>query len=220
MSHLNNILVEFFVIIHTFVSSIITNPNYSYGVAIIFVTLIIKLILLPLNIKSMRSSIRINEIQPEIQKIQKKYKNDPQRLQQEQMKLYKEYNINPFGSCLPLLLQWPILIALYYVFNNIQGISGITFLWIKDLASPDIFLAVLAGATQYYAGLLMNPKGDSAQSKTASNMNLSMSRMMIFISSRLKAALVIYWVTSNLIQMGQTILTKKLEQKHSINKNA
>ncbi|MBE6065653.1 membrane protein insertase YidC [Clostridium cochlearium] len=220
MSHLNNILVEFFVIIHNFVSSIITNPNYSYGVAIIFVTLIIKLILLPLNIKSMRSSIRINEIQPEIQKIQKKYKNDPQRLQQEQMKLYKEYNINPFGSCLPLLLQWPILIALYYVFNNIQGISGITFLWIKDLASPDIFLAVLAGATQYYAGLLMNPKGDSAQSKTASNMNLSMSIMMIFISSRLKAALVIYWVTSNLIQMGQTILTKKLEQKHSINKNA
>ena len=220
MSHLNNILVVFFVIIHNFVSSIITNPNYSYGVAIIFVTLIIKLILLPLNIKSMRSSIRINEIQPEIQKIQKKYKNDPQRLQQEQMKLYKEYNINPFGSCLPLLLQWPILIALYYVFNNIQGISGITFLWIKDLASPDIFLAVLAGATQYYAGLLMNPKGDSAQSKTASNMNLSMSIMMIFISSRLKAALVIYWVTSNLIQMGQTILTKKLEQKHSINKNA
>ncbi|MBV1818773.1 membrane protein insertase YidC [Clostridium cochlearium] len=220
MSHLNNILVEFFVIIHNFVSSIITNPNYSYGVAIIFVTLIIKLILLPLNIKSMRSSIRINEIQPEIQKIQKKYKNDPQKLQQEQMKLYKEYNINPFGSCLPLLLQWPILIALYYVFNNIQGISGITFLWIKDLASPDIFLAVLAGATQYYAGLLMNPKGDSAQSKTASNMNLSMSIMMIFISSRLKAALVIYWVTSNLIQMGQTILTKKLEQKHSINKNA
>lgn len=219
MSYLNNALVEFFVIIHKFVSSIITNPNYSYGVAIIFVTLIIKLILLPLNIKSMRSSIRINEIQPEIQKIQKKYKNDPQRLQQEQMKLYKEYNINPFGSCLPLLLQWPILIGLYYVFNNIQGISGVTFLWVKDLASPDIFLAVLAGATQYYAGLLMNPKGDNTQAKTAKNMNFSMSIMMIFISSRLKAALVVYWVTSNLIQMGQTILTKKLEQKHSDNRD-
>lgn len=220
MVYLNNALVEFFVIIHKFVSSIITSDNYSYGVAIIFVTLIIKLILLPLNIKSMRSSIRMNEIQPEVQKIQKKYKNDPQRLQQEQMKLYKEYNINPFGSCLPLLLQWPILIALYYVFNNIQGISGVTFLWVKDLAQPDIILAVLAGATQYYSGLLMNPKGDNTQAKTASNMNLSMSIMMIFISSRLKAALVVYWVTSNLIQMGQTVLTKKLEQKHSANKNA
>ena len=105
------------------------------------------------------------------------------------------------------------------MFNNIQGISGVTFLWVKDLASPDIFLAVLAGATQYYAGLLMNPKGDNTQAKTAKNMNFSMSIMMIFISSRLKAALVVYWETSNLIQMGQTILTKKLEQKHSDNRD-
>lgn len=222
MSYLNNALVQFFVYVHKFVANLINDPNYSYGLAIIFVTLIIKVILLPLNIKSIRSSIRMTRIQPETKKLQDKYKNDPQRAQQEMMKLYKENGVSPFGGCLPLLIQWPILLALYYVFNNITGINGVTFLWIKDLAKPDIVLAVLAGATQYYAGLIMNPTGgkDNPQGKQAAAMNLYMSLFMIVISWKLKAALVLYWVVSNLIQMGQTILTKKLEEKHMAENNA
>lgn len=214
MSYLNDALVKFFEMIHQLVAGFITNPNYSYGIAIILVTLIIKLVLLPLNIKSIRSSVRMNEIQPETKKIQEKYKNDPQRSQQEVMKLYKEKGINPLGGCLPILIQWPILIALYYVFNNISGINDVSFLWVKDLAQADVILAVLSGATQYYAGLLMAPPGDSPQAKQSSTMNLSMSVFMIFISWKLKAALVLYWVTSNIIQMGQTLLTKKLEERH------
>ncbi|KAJ49565.1 YidC/Oxa1 family membrane protein insertase [Clostridium tetanomorphum] len=214
MSYLNNALVQFFVYVHKLVASVISNPNYSYGVAIILVTLIIKIVLVPLNIKSIRSSIRMSKIQPEAKKLQDKYKNDPQRAQQEVMKLYKEKGVSPFGGCLPLLIQWPILLALYYVFNNISGINGVTFLWIKDLAKSDIILAVLAGATQYYSGLIMNPPGENPQAKQASAMNLYMSLFMIFISWRLKAALVLYWVVSNIMQMGQTILTKKLEEKH------
>ncbi|WP_027626052.1 membrane protein insertase YidC [Clostridium lundense] len=222
MSYLNNALVQFFVYVHKLVANLINDPNYSYGLAIIFVTLIIKVILLPLNIKSIRSSIRMTRIQPEAKKLQDKYKNDPQRAQQEMMKLYKEKGVSPFGGCLPLLIQWPILLALYYVFNNITGINGVTFLWIKDLAKPDIVLAVLAGATQYYAGLIMNPSGgkDNPQGKQAAAMNLYMSLFMIVISWKLKAALVLYWVVSNLIQMGQTILTKKLEEKHMAENNA
>ncbi|WP_186431126.1 membrane protein insertase YidC [Clostridium sp. BSD9I1] len=214
MSILNNALIQFFVFIHQLVTSFITNPNYSYGIAIILVTLIIKLILLPLNIKSIRSSVRMNEIQPETKKIQEKYKNDPQKSQQEVMKLYKDRGINPLGGCLPILIQWPILIALYYVFNNITGINGVSFLWVKDLAQADVVLAVLAGATQYYASLLMAPPGDSPQAKQTGTMNISMSLFMIFISWRLKSALVLYWVISNIIQMGQTLLTKKLEERH------
>lgn len=221
MSHLNNALVQFFVYVHNLVANLITNPNYSYGITIILVTLIIKIILVPLNIKSIRSSIRMTKIQPDVKKLQDKYKNDPQRAQQEMMKLYKDKGVSPFGGCLPLLIQWPILLALYYVFNNISGISGVSFLWIKDLAKPDVILAVLSGATQYYAGILMNNPGDgNPQSKQASAMNLYMSLFMIVISWKLKSALVLYWVVSNLIQMGQTILTKKLEEKHMAENDA
>ncbi|WP_315117044.1 membrane protein insertase YidC [uncultured Clostridium sp.] len=220
MSWLNNFLVESFVFIHNLVNGVITNPNFSYGLAIILFTLIIKLLLMPLNIKSIRSSIRMNKMQPEIKKIQDKYKNDPQKAQQEVMKVYKDKGVSPFGGCLPLLLQWPILIALYYVFNNIQGINGVTFLWIKDLSKPDIVLAVLAGATQYYSGLIMNPSGDNPQAKQAGTMNLSMSLMMIFITFRIKAALGLYWVASNIIQTLQSVLTKKLEEKHMAEKDA
>jgi len=220
MSYIKDALVKFFVIIHNLVANVITNPNYSYGLAIILVTIVIKFILLPLNIKSMRSTIRMSKIQPEVEKVQKKYKNDPQRAQQELMKLYKEKGVSPLGGCLPMLIQWPVLLALYYVFNNIQGISGVTFLWIRDLAKPDIILAVLAGATQYYAGLIMSPGKDSKQAKTTNTMNLSTSLMMIFISWKLKSALTLYWVISNLIQVGQTILTKKLEEKYTSDSEA
>lgn len=222
MSYLNNALVQFFVYVHKLVTNLVENPNYSYGLAIILVTLIIKIVLLPLNIKSIRSSIRMTKIQPEVKKLQDKYKNDPQRAQQEMMKLYKDKGVSPFGGCLPLLIQWPILLALYYVFNNITGINGVTFLWVKDLAKPDIVLAVLSGATQYYAGLIMNPSGGDSnpQSKQTAAMNLYMSLFMIVISWKLKSALVLYWVVSNLIQMGQTILTKKLEEKHMAENDA
>lgn len=228
MQFLNKALVDFFELIHGGVSSVITNPNYSYGIAIILVTGIIRVLLLPLNIKQTRSTVKMNEIQPEVQKLQAKYKNDPQKSQEELMKLYKEKGVNPMGGCLPLLIQWPILIALYYVFNNLSGINGVHFLWIRDLGAGATFidpihnwatwiLPLLSAGTQYYSGLLMAPPGDSAQAKQSSTMNLSMSVFMIFISWKLKAALVLYWVISNLFQIGQTIVFKKMEESKQAN---
>ncbi len=82
MKYLNNAFVQFFAFIHAAVSNVISNPNFSYGIAIILVTLIIRLLILPLNIKQTKSSLRMNELQPEIKKLQAKYKNDPQRLNQ------------------------------------------------------------------------------------------------------------------------------------------
>ena len=85
MKYLNNAFVQFFAFIHAAVSNVISNPNFSYGIAIILVTLIIRLLILPLNIKQTKSSLRMNELQPEIKKLQAKYKNDPQRLNQKTM---------------------------------------------------------------------------------------------------------------------------------------
>jgi len=217
LQYLNNTFVQFFEFVHQSVSLLFPSKNVSYGMAIILVTVIIRLILLPLNIKQTKSSIAMNELQPETKKIQEKYKNDPQKAQQEIMKLYKEKGANPLSGCLPMLIQWPIFIALYYVFNNLQGISGVHFLWITDLAKRDVVLAVLSGLTTYFSGSLMMPSGNSAQAKQSATMNISMSVFMIFISWSLKSALVLYWVVNNLIQIAQTLVMKKMGMHKSTN---
>lgn len=218
---LNNALIRFFNFIHSGVANAIPDKNISYGIAIILMTAIIKIILLPLSIKQLRSTSALNEIQPELKKLEAKYKNDPQRYQQEVMNLYKEKHANPMGGCLPVLIQWPILIALYYVFYNLPGINGVHFLWIKDLGAKARFndlttwiLPVLSGATQYYMTALMTPPGDNPQAKQSSTMNISMSIFMVFISWSLKAALLLYWVASNLFQIGQTLISNKVENKN------
>lgn len=90
----------------------------NYGLSIILLTVIVKLLVLPLTIKQFRSTAKIGEVQPQLQKLQDKYKNDPQKLNQETMKLYQENNINPAGGCLPLVIQMPILFSLYYVISQ------------------------------------------------------------------------------------------------------
>lgn len=220
MSYLNNAFVQFFELIHRGVDVVFVNQNISYGISIILVTLIIRLILFPLSLKQTRSSFAMTEIQPEAKKLQDKYKNDPQKSQAELMKLYKEKGASPFSGCLPMLIQWPIFIALYYVFNNLAGISGVSFLWIKDLAQRDIILAILSGITTYYSGMLMMPAtGEPSQAKQTQIMNTSMSIFMVFISWKLRSALVLYWVINNLIQVAQTVLIKKWDsKKKEINK--
>lgn len=212
MKYLNNAFVQFFELVHQGVTGVIPNKNISYGIAIILVTVIIRIILLPLNIKQTRSSIVMSELQPETKKIQEKYKNDPQKSQQEMMKLYKEKGASPLSGCLPMLIQWPVFIALYYVFNNLHGISGVHFLWIQDLGKRDIFLAILSGVTTYYSGSLMMPSGDSAQAKQSTTMNVGMSIFMVFISWSLKSALVLYWVINNSIQIAQTLIMRKVDK--------
>lgn len=218
MQYLNSAFVQFFEFLHQWVTIVIPNKNISYGLAIILMTLIIRIILLPLNIKQTKSSIVMSELQPETKKIQEKYKNDPQRAQQEMMKLYKERGANPLSGCLPMLIQWPIFIALYYVFNNLTGINGVHFLWIQDLAKSNTILAVLSGITTYYSGALMMPAGDSAQAKQSATMNIGMSIFMVVFSWKLKSALVLYWVVNNLIQITQTVVMKKLGISKSTSK--
>lgn len=210
MKYLNNTLVQFFEFVHNGIALVIPNKNLSYGVAIILITLLIKIVLLPLNIKATKSSMIMSELQPETKKIQEKYKNDPQRSQQEMMKLYKERGASPLGGCFPMLIQYPILMALYYVFYNLSGINGVHFLWINDLSQRDIVLAIFSGITTYYSGMLMMPSGDGAQAKQSKTMNIGMSIFMVFISWRLKSALVLYWVISNIFQIAQTLGMKKL----------
>ncbi|WP_413228437.1 membrane protein insertase YidC [Clostridium sp. CS001] len=194
------------------IHTVIPNIDISFGLTIILFTILIKLVLLPLSIKQTKSTAKMGAIQPEMKKVQEKYKSDPQKAQQEVMKLYKENGVNPMGGCLPLLIQMPILFALYAVFQNLD-MQGAGFLWMSDLAKPDPYyiLPVLSTVTTYFSSKLMQPPGDSAQSKQTSTMNTGMAIFMGFMSLKFKGALVFYWVINNLLQVIQTLVINKSE---------
>lgn len=186
----------------------VSNEGVSYVLAIFIFTLIIRLLILPLNIKSAKSTRGMQKIQPEVKKLQDKYKNDPQKMNEEVMKLYKENNVSLTGGCLPSLLPLPILMALYWVFMGIKGLDGVPFLWLKSLGGPDQYyiLPVLAALTTYIPSYLMTKSQPSpAQGgMDMRTMNLVMAGMMGFMSINFKSILVLYWIMGNVIQTVQT----------------
>jgi YidC/Oxa1 family membrane protein insertase len=212
LQFLREFLVGFYNIVFNAINYVIPDPNWAYGLAIMGFTIIIRMFLLPLNIKQTKSQAKMQLIQPEMQKIQAKYKNDPQKSQEEIMKLYKEHGANPMSGCLPLLIQMPILFAMYYVYSHLEGIAGVRFLWLNDLSKPDKYyiLPILSTATTYISSLLIAPKSDNPQAKQMSTMNTGMAIFMGFMSINFQSALVLYWVTNNLIQISQTLIMKKM----------
>ncbi|MBZ9689770.1 membrane protein insertase YidC [Clostridium estertheticum] len=211
LQFLTSPLEKFFYFLHSGIHTVIPNNNISFGLAIILFTVIIRLILLPLSIKQTKSTAKMGAIQPEMKKVQEKYKKDPQKSQQEVMKLYKENGVNPMGGCLPMLVQMPILFALYAVFQNLN-MQHAGFLWMPDLSLPDPYyiLPILSTVTTYFSSKLMQPPG-GAQSKQTSTMNTAMAIFMGFMSLKFKGALVLYWVINNVIQVIQTVVINKIE---------
>ncbi len=178
----------------------------NYGLAIIALTLLIKLVLLPLTYKQLQSMKKMQEIAPLQKKLQEKYKNNKEKLNQELMKLYKEHRVNPAGGCLPLLIQFPFLIALFRLLNAYDfGKAG--FLWITDLGAPDgtYILPVLAAATTYISSQMTATTGNESQTK----MTVFMSLFIGWMSTRFPSGLTLYWVVSNLFQIGQQYLMTK-----------
>lgn len=220
MHFLSEWLTKFFELLHTGLNSFIPNNNITYGLCIILFTAIIRIILLPINVKQTRSMVKMNDIQPEMKKLQDKYKNNPQKMQEEVMKLYKENDVSPLSGCLPMLIQMPILFALYYVFLNLKNINGVSFLWIKNLGSIASFndplsliLPILSGVTTYITSAMVAVKGDDMQAKQGLIMNIFMSIFITYMSLKFNGALVLYWVTNNLFQIGQTLVMEWNDKK-------
>lgn len=205
-SPITNFFTVVFEWLHNFVMSLGVTGGLSYVLAITLLTIAIRGILLPFNIKSATSNRKMQEIQPEVKKIQEKYKNDPQKANAEIMKLYKEKEVSMAGGCLPALLPLPILMALYYAFYNMD-ISG-SFLWIKDLGAPDQYfiLPILAALSTYLPSYLMTKSApnNGEGSMNMAPMNIGMSLMMGFMAINFKSILVIYWVLGGLIQLVTT----------------
>ena len=121
----------------------------SYGLAIILMTLVIKMIMYPLTVKQVKSMKGMQILQPKMKELQTKYKDKPEKLQQEMIKLYKETGVNPMAGCLPLVLQMPIFIIIFYGLRDFTFNGATSFLWLTDLAQPDplYILPVLSALT-------------------------------------------------------------------------
>ncbi len=187
---------------------ILNSVTGNWGIAIILFTLIIRILLQPLNKKSMDSMKAMQELQPEMEKLKKKYK-DQQELQMKTMELYKEKGINPAAGCLPMLLQMPILFAL---FASIRGLSveleSAQFLWLDSLTKTgDLALIILTGLVTFAQSYLQQKMtaNNGAGNQTAM-MTYMMPILIIMISRSLPAGLLLYWFTSTLVMTIQQLL--------------
>ncbi|MBN2652108.1 MAG: membrane protein insertase YidC, partial [Spirochaetales bacterium] len=205
----------------------------NYGVAIILLTILIKLLIFPITRKSYQSSSEMQKISPKINEIKEKYKNDPQRMNQEVAKLYKESGINPMKGCLPMVIQMPIFIAMYQLCLNHFALQGKPFmLWINDLSLADSvysfdfetsigflqgfdairILPVLFVATQIISTKIMQGKSAPANG-SMKFMIYGLPLVFFFILYSAPSGLFVYWITSNIITFLQQILINEIKKR-------
>jgi len=175
----------------------------AYGWVLIIFGVLIRALLWPLNQRAMESSIRMQAVAPLLKQVQDRYKNEPERLQREMMKLYKEHNVNPVGGCLPMLLPMPVLFALFFVFANTIEFRGVPFLWLPDLsrADPYYIIPIVMGLSMFVLskvgqiGVPPNP-----QAKT---MLYFMPGFMTLLFLRFASGLNLYYAVSNIFSIPQ-----------------
>lgn len=202
MTYLYELLKQLIASLILSVDSVVQN----FGLSIIVATIIIRILLLPLTLKQDKSMKAMKKVQPELEEIKEKHGHDKQMLNQKTMELYKKHKVNPAGGCLPLIIQLPILFALFGVLRGGIIPPDSKFLWL-ELAKPDPFyiFPVLNGVVSYVQQKLMG-NSDNPQMKS---MMYMFPIMMIFISYKMPAGLQLYWLTSSLTAVLQQYLIMK-----------
>ena len=213
------------------------NLSVGWGLSIVLLTVVIRACLVPLTVKQYRSMQKLQAHQPELKALQAKYKDDKQRLNQEIMKFYKENQVNPLGSCLPLLLQFPVFISLYYLlrkdlrgyicptteahYRALHGVgasvpcgvhNGAQFLFIGDLTNKAtgavlIVLMVLYVGSQLVSSMLM---ASPAMDPTQRKIMMFMPLVFVFFFINFPAGVIVYWITTNLWTMGQQLIVRRV----------
>lgn len=211
-------LLNILVLLYTYL------PGHDFGIAVIVLTILIKLLFYPLGNKAIKSQKALAKLQPRMKEIQEKYKDNKEQQTKEIMALYKKEKINPFSGCLPLLIQLPVLIALYRVFWHGLEIEQITFLYsfvpfpgiidatffgIVNLAKPNLIIAFLAGIFQFVQTKMVSPKtkkdkkDSSFTNQMQKQMQYFMPAFMVLILFRLPSAIGLYWLTTTLFTIVQ-----------------
>lgn len=214
-------------------------PGDSLALAIIGLTIIIRLILWPLSTKSIKAQKSLQDLQPKINELKEKYKDNKDQMGRALISLYKENKVNPFSSCLPLLIQLPFLWAVFRVFrdgieNNLGQVYGfiqtpqaINSIWLGiDLTSPSVYLAILAGLAQFFQARMLATKKPKIKDKGAKDENMAaiMSQQMtyfmpaitVFIGLTLPGGLTLYWFVLTLLTILQQIIIFKSKSKKEI----
>jgi YidC/Oxa1 family membrane protein insertase len=186
------------------------NIGVSWAVSIILLTILVRVILIPLTVKQFTSMRAMQKLQPKIKELQAKYKDDKQKLNEEMMKFYRENKVNPFGSCLPLLLQMPIFMALYFMLSSQPFESDNAFLWISNINESSQALVLVYMATQLASSLLLTTTVDKSQRMMMILMPLGIG--VFFLFSNFPAGVLIYWVTTNIWTIGQQLVVKRIIQ--------
>lgn len=221
--YLINLVADFIRVLYEFTVSL---GMPSYALAILLMTIFIRLILYPLNNKQLVSSKKMQEIQPQIAEVQKKYKKSPEIANQEIMKLYKKNNVNPMAGCLPLLIQMPIIIALFQALRLFEYTDiGAAFLWVPHLKNPDPYyiLPILVGIATYFQSKLSmtsmpnisqnNPQAEKAAS-TQKTMLYIMPVMIGWMSTQFPSGLCLYWIFYSLTGIIQQIFVNRRPTLH------
>ena len=194
----------------------------SYGLAIIALTILVKMLLWPLTAKATRSQKKMQALQGPMGKLKEKHKGNPQKLNQEMMKFYKENKVNPFAGCWPILIQIPIFLSMFWMLRSAAELYGQGFLWANDLSEQDSvsvlqgfsinLLPILMVATQWYQ-MKLNPMQMGPEMSDAQRINAKMMRFMPFMFLIFlyffSSALVLYWTIQNLMTILQTLITKR-----------
>ena len=197
----------------------------SYGLAIIVLTILVKLILWPLTAQATRSQKKMQSLQGPMSKLREKHKGNSQKLNQEMMKFYKEHKVNPFAGCWPILIQIPIFLGMFWMLRSAAELYGQSFLWAKDLSEQDHVaqvqgfslnvLPILMVITQWFQ-MKLNPMQMGPELSDAQRINAKMMRFMPFMFLIFlyffSSALVLYWTIQNLMTILQTLITKKVPE--------
>lgn len=206
-------------------------PGHDFGLAIILLTIIIRLVLYPVSVKALNSQKALQKLQPQLQEIQKKYKDDKEAQAKETLELYRKENINPFSGLLLAIIQIPILIALYQVFwhglkpgelGNLYGFVtnpghiNAMFVGLLDLSKPNVIFAVVAGVLQFFQTKMLLPAKDPSKPKQNDMASMMQTQMVYFfpfitiiILFKLPSALGLYWIVSGIFTIAQQYLIFK-----------
>jgi YidC/Oxa1 family membrane protein insertase len=205
------------------------NVVRSWGLSVIILSVLLNILLFPLTLKSFQSMQKMHELHPQMEKLKVQFKDSPQKLNKEVMELYKKYNINPLGGCLPLLLQMPIFVALYQALTKSIDLRGASFLWIKDLSMPDavaipatlplignhinilpLVMVVLMVFQQKVSTKVMGSAVTEEQKQQQKMMLIMMPVMFGFIFYNMPSGMVLYWVVNTLLTIvEQSAILKK-----------
>ncbi|MDQ0508420.1 Stage III sporulation protein J [Aedoeadaptatus ivorii] len=220
--------------VYDFVSAMGAEPKAIsfYAIAIVLTTLLFRFALLPLNIMQTRNQLKMAKLEPERQKLQKKYGNDPQLLAQKQQQLYKEAEFNPLSGCLPMLVQFPVLIAFYRIFQfptkfafqdaGFYDAIQKNFFFIQSLDHPDptgLALPIVAAFFTWLSTYIVQKNNKAPSTESSEQMMRTMSIMMplmiLIFARRMAAGLVLYWITGSIFSILQQMISNKVVEKEA-----